>query len=145
MNTYSFRAPFAYDTDKASLDAGLLCEDESLALQSEKDDADINVIVKRFGLTGQLPDDLRMPVSGDFTQVPDFHTAMNLVRQTQEEFLKVPAEVRAEFGNDPQAFMAFFEKEENRERAQKLGLLKPPVVPPPPVRVEMVNTPPDVK
>ena len=45
--------------------------------------------------------------SGDFTNIPDFHTAMNLVRQAQEEFVRIPADVRARFNNDPGRFMEF--------------------------------------
>ncbi len=124
MKVPFFRTGFNYDRDVASKESGLLCEDESLAIQSAAEEADINTIVRRFGLTGQLPDQVAMPRSGDFTNVPDFHTAMNLIRTTQEEFLRVPAEIRARFGNDPQAFMEFLEDEGNREEAHKMGLLK---------------------
>lgn len=120
-----FRTGFNYDRDAASNESGLECKDESLAIQSAEDESNINTIVRRFGLTGQLPDDVRMPQSGDFTGVPDFHTAMNLVRAAQEEFLRVPAHIRARFANDPQAFMHFLEDDSNRAEAEKLGLLKP--------------------
>lgn len=120
-----FRTGFNYDRDAASNESGLECLDESLAIQSAEDESNINTIVRRFGLTGQLPDDVRMPQTGDFTGVPDFHTAMNLVRAAQEEFLRVPAHIRARFANDPQAFMSFLEDDSNRAEAEKLGLLKP--------------------
>ena len=119
-----FRTGFNYDRNAVSDDTGLKCEDESLAIQSAEEEANINTIVRRFNLTGELPNDFRMPQSGDFTGVPDFHTAMNLVVKAQEEFLKVPAQVRARFGNDPQAFMAFLEDDANREEAKRLGLLR---------------------
>lgn len=124
MKVPFLRTPFNYDRDKASDEAGLICEDESLAIQSAADEANINTIVRRFGLTGQLPDQVAMPRSGDFCGIPDFHTAMNLIRTTQEEFLRVPAEIRAKFGNDPQSFMEFLEDEGNRDEARKMGLLK---------------------
>lgn len=119
------RSSFNYDRDLVSEDTGLICEDESLAVQAAAEEADINTIVRRFGLTGQLPDQVAMPRSGDFTSIPDFHTAMNLVRQAQEEFVRVPAEIRARFNNDPQRFMQFFEDEANRDEAVKLGLVRP--------------------
>ncbi len=118
------RTPYNYDRDLASDESGLSCTDESLAIQSAEEEANINTIVRRFGLTGQLPDQVAIPRSGDFTNIPDFHTAMNLIRKTQEGFLQVPAEVRARFNNDPQQFMEFFEDEGNREEAMKMGLLK---------------------
>lgn len=119
------RAPYNYDGDQVSAETGLVCDDESLAIQSAEEESNINTIVRRFGLTGQLPDQVAMPRTGDFTNIPDFHTAMNMVRQAQEEFLRIPADVRARFQNDPQQFMQFFEKEENREEAVKLGLVLP--------------------
>jgi len=133
-----FSTGFNADNDQLSFDSGLCCEDESLAIQSAKDEADINTIVRRFGLTGELPSDLAMPQSGDFTNIPDFHTAMNLIRETQEEFLRVPAEIRARFNNDPQRFMQFVEDDANRDEARKMGLLKTPDLPVPPMRVEVV-------
>lgn len=118
------RSGYNYDRDDVSRETGLLCEDESLAIQSAADEADINTIVRRFGLTGELPSAVAIPRTGDFTNIPDFHSAMNLVRQAEEEFLRIPAHIRAEFHNDPQEFMAFVEDESNRDKAKELGLLK---------------------
>lgn len=109
--------------------SALRCLDESLALQSAEEESNINTIVRRFGLTGELPNDVAIPRTGDFTGAPDFHTAMNLVRQANEEFLRVPAHIRARFGNDPGAFIAFIEDEANRDEAARLGLLKMVVAP----------------
>lgn len=124
------RSSFNYDRDVVSLETGLACPEESLAIQSAEAESNINTIVRKFGLTGELPGQVAMPQSGDFTNIPDFHTAMNLIRTTQEAFLRVPAEVRARFGNDPQAFMTFVEDDANRDEARRLGLLKPEVVVP---------------
>ena len=67
------RSPYNYDMDEASDLSGLRCEDESLAIQSARDETDINTIVRRFGLTGELPGDFDMPQSGDFTNVHGCH------------------------------------------------------------------------
>lgn len=125
------RSAYNYDADKASVESGLECPDDSLAVQSAEEEANINTIVRRFGISGQLPDQVAMPQSGDFTNLPDFHTAMNLVRQAQEEFVRVPAEIRARFSNDPQKFMTFFEDPANYDEALKLGLVnaRPPSAP----------------
>lgn len=135
------RSTFNYDRDEASNASALTCEDESLAIQSAEEESNINTIVRRFGITGELPGDYAMPQSGDFTGIPDFHTAMNLVRQAQEEFVKVPAHIRARFGNDPQAFMAFVEDDANRDEARRLGLLKPVPQAPEPQLVRVVSEP----
>ena len=118
------RSAYNYSVDDVSLESGLDCPDESLAIQSAEEESNINTIVRRFGLTGELPSDLRMPLSGDFVGIGDFHSAMNTVRAAQEEFLRVPADVCARFANDPAQFMAFLENPDNRDEARKMGLLR---------------------
>lgn len=129
-----------YDREAASRESGLECKDLSLARQSEAEDADINVIVKRFGLTGKLPANVRMPVYGDFTGVSDYREAMEAVRMADESFMRMPADVRLRFHNDPAEFVDFVGKEENREEAIKLGLVEPKVEPvaPEPMLVKVV-------
>jgi phage internal scaffolding protein len=125
-----FNTGFNKDNDAISLETGIVCPEESMAVQSAEEESNINTIVRRFGLSGELPNNLRMPQSGDFTNVPDFHTAMNLVRQAQEEFVRVPAEIRARFNNDPARFMSFLDDESNYDEALKLGLVNPRSVSP---------------
>lgn len=126
-----FNTGFNMNQNEISDATGLACADESMAVQSAEEESNINTIVRRFGISGELPNNLRMPQSGDFTNLPDFHTAMNLVRQAQEEFVRVPAEIRARFNNDPARFMAFVEDEGNYDEALKLGLVNPRPVDPP--------------
>jgi phage internal scaffolding protein len=141
MRQQFLRSAYNYDVDAASVEAALTCEDASLAIQSAEEESNINTIVRRFGLTGELPNDVKMPQTGDFTNIPDFHTAMNIVRKTKEEFLRVPAEVRARFGNDPQAFMNFIEDDSNYDEARRLGLLKPVQAAAEPLAVRVVPEP----
>lgn len=133
-----FRTPHNYDADIVSLKTSLICDDESLAIQSAENECNINTIVKRFGLTGELPSDVAMPQSGDFTNIPDFHTAMNIVRASQEEFLRVPADIRERFANDPGKLIAFLDDDKNRDEARKLGFLRPEPVAPPPIDVRVI-------
>lgn len=123
------QASMNWDTDKASHDAGLDCDldnEPSLTHQSFKEECDINEIVRRFGLTGELPNDYTPPVSGDFTNVTDFQSAMNAVRAAEEQFMLVPAHIRERFNNDPQRLIEFLENDANRAEALTLGLLQPP-------------------
>lgn len=123
------RSAFNYDTDQASQEAATVIEGESMAQQQFKEECDINTIVERFGLTGDLPENLRLPVSGDFTGVVDFKTAMDAVSQAQSAFNELPAQLRARFENDPQRLMRFLENDKNREEAVELGLvMRPPEV-----------------
>lgn len=123
MKAVFVRSAYNYDGDLASLEAGLSCADKSLAVQSAAEECDINTIVKRFGLTGQLPSGVRAPTYGDFTEVVDFQTAMNAIATARESFDTLPAHVRARFQNDPAAFVDFCSDDANRAEAVKLGLV----------------------
>lgn len=115
-----------YDRDEASFVHGLKCDDKTLTQQQFKEDADINTIVARFGISGVMPSDFGMPASVDFTEaVTDYHTALNMVRQADEDFLTLPATIRERFRNDPQALMDFVENPNNLEEARSLKLAKP--------------------
>ena len=129
MKTLFLRTAFNYDTDKASFESGLDCQDETLTQQNFAEECDINTIVRRFGLTGQLPDNVRPPQYGDFDQVTDYHSALNAVREAGERFMALPAELRAEFRNDPQILMDFLADDKNRQRAADLGLVPQPPAP----------------
>jgi len=119
------RTPYNYDADSVSQETGLLCEDKSLAQQQFLEESDINTIVRRFNLTGQLPDNVRAPQYADFEAVFDFQTAMNAIRSAEESFMAMPAAVRSRFSNDPQLFVEFCSDPGNLDEARKLGLAMP--------------------
>lgn len=122
METF-IRNPYNYNKDQASVNSGLMCLDESRAIQNQKEEADINTIVKRFGLTGQLPTNKRTPQYGDFTGINDYQTALNAVIQADLAFSELPAHIRKRFNNNPEEFVEFCVNDENREEAEKLGLV----------------------
>lgn len=138
-----FRTGWNYDRDSASNESAVYCRDESKTDQSMKDEADINTIVRRFGLTGQLPHDVKMPTYADLTAVPSFHEAMQLVAEAREAFMEMPADVRTRFGNDAGAFADFCSDPANAEEMVKLGVAvkREPVVESV-QKVEIVNPPP---
>ncbi|QXP08168.1 MAG: internal scaffolding protein [Arizlama microvirus] len=119
------RTAFNYDRDLASLESALECADASMTQQSFQEECDINTIVRRFGLTGQLPVGVRAPTFGDFTGVFDFQSALGAVRDAEQAFNRMPADVRSRFGNDPNAFVNFCSDDRNREEAERLGLVLP--------------------
>lgn len=119
---YELRAFGNYDADEVSMATGFRCADDSVVQHQFADEVDINTIVRRFGLTGELPGDIKMPQSGDFSGIGDFHSAMSLVRSAQEEFMRVPAHIRARFSHDPQLFSEFFNDPANQDEAISLGL-----------------------
>lgn len=116
------RSAYNYDVDEASHASGLACLDDSLTKQSFREECDINTIVRNFGLTGELPDDVRPPTYGDFIGIFDFHSAMNAVALAKEAFDALPADVRARFHHDPGAFVDFCSNPANLDEMRKLGL-----------------------
>lgn len=124
----TFRSGFNSDPDVASLASGLVCPaDESQTQQQFAEECDINTLVRRFGLTGEMPLNPSMPMSGDFTGLTDFTSAMLMVRKAQEQFEELPAELRYRFANDPGRLIEFLDDPSNRAEAIKLGLVpKPP-------------------
>lgn len=120
------RSAFGYDADKVSEETGLFCVDPSLTVQSTKDECDINVIVDRFGITGQMPESLRVPRFEDFGDtVFDYRSAVEAIALAEDSFMSMPARVRAEFSNDPQVFLEFCSNAENLPRMRELGLALP--------------------
>lgn len=123
------RTPYNYDTNKASDESGLRCKDKSLTVQSMAEEADINVILKRFGVTGQLPQGVRIPIYEDFEGVFDFHSAMNLIAEAREGFDRLPADVRAKFNNDPGQLVDFVSDPANADKLADIGLANPKATP----------------
>lgn len=119
-----WRSGYNYDRDAVSEETGLKCEDKSLAVQDQKDDADINVIMKRFGITGALPVHQRVPLDEGFYGNFDFRESLEIVRAGEAAFNAQPADVRNRFRNNPALFLEFFGDPANTEEAVKLGLAK---------------------
>lgn len=98
-------------------------------------DADINEIVKRFGVKdGSIPPMALNPrYFGDFENVPDFREALDNIREANDRFAMLPADIRSRFNNNPLDLFAFVENPANDDEAVRLGLLRKipePVVPP---------------
>lgn len=130
------RTPFNYDRDAASRLTAVVCELDTRTQQQFKEECDINTIAKNFGITGRLPEGVRMPTYGDFEDVTDFQSALNAARRASQSFMEMPAAVRERFANSPQKFLEFCSDANNREEAISLGLVPAPrvsaQVPPPP-------------
>lgn len=116
------RTAHNYDMSVASDESGLICSDPSLAQQQFREDSDINTIIRRFNLSGQLPQGVSAPQYGDFTAVTDYHSALNVVRAADEAFMALPAHVRKQFSDDPAAFVDFAVDPKNFDELEKMGL-----------------------
>jgi len=121
------RTAYNYDTNAASNASGLVCEEPTRAQQHHKDECDINVILERFGKTGQMPVSALSAHYGDFTGVNDYHTALNTLIAAESEFDALPAKLRMEFANDPSNLIEFLNDPNNKDKAIELGLVNPPI------------------
>ena len=119
------RTMYNYDRDKVSRETATYCEPETRTQQQFKDECDINVLMERFGVTGTIPQKIRPPMQEEYEGVFDFQTAMNVVREAREAFMQMPSGVRARFQNNPGIFTEYFQDPENRQEAEKLGLVIP--------------------
>lgn len=135
------RTPYNYNMDEASVKSGLACNDPTRTQQHDKEDADINTLVKRFGLTGTMPQLDRVPLQGDFHNITDFQSAMNALVEARDQFMKLPADTRKEFDNDPHQFLEFTSNEKNKDKMREMGLLKPVQAEPEPIKVRVIPDP----
>lgn len=118
-----FRTLYTYD-DAYSHEFGSANNEPSMTQQSDMADADINIIMQRYGATGQLPQVQLEALSGDFTTVGDYRACVERIKAAEEAFMNVDAKVRKEFDNDPARFIEFVNNPENKEQLQKWGLAK---------------------
>lgn len=126
MNPLPFKT--RYNHNPAS-ERDLSCELPSLTDQQFKDDADINILCARYRERGYYYNPLapmrekpRMPQFGDFSALPDIHTALKTVEQANEMFMRLPAEIREACGHDPAQFLALEKNPQMQELLKKYGL-----------------------
>lgn len=121
------RAAGRYDPDPLSLGTGTANSDPSLTDQSQAVEADINTIVQRFKLTGEIPVSQRtpFPMDVDFDEIFDYQEAQHAILRARASFASLPAEVRTTFQNDALAFADFASDPKNLEKLQGWGLAPP--------------------
>lgn len=104
---------------------------EKVTQDSFAREADINELVKRFGIVDEAipPQALDPRFYGDVTGIPDLRTMLDRARAAEAAFMSLPAAVRSRFQNSAGRLWAFVSDPRNREEAVKLGLLaaRPPV------------------
>ncbi|WNK15111.1 MAG: internal scaffolding protein [Microvirus sp.] len=126
MNRFHWRSAYDHTEEAQGLAAGTVNDERSLTQQHFTEDADINVIVRRFGLDkAPLPTEAIDPgFYGDFTNVPDLRTALELVRDAENKFMDLPAELRKRFDNSAAKMWHFVNDPNNADLAVKWGLLR---------------------
>lgn len=131
------------DHDQVSARTGLVCNLPTRTQQQFRDETDINTILKRFGVTGRLPLTAKQPLVGDFSDIGDFQTALQAVEDANDNFMQLPASVRARFGHSPRQFVEFCVNPANIEevRALKLAPQAKPAIPSEPTELPDGNKP----
>ncbi len=114
---------------------GIKFDQPSQTLQSFKNDADINCIIARFENTGVLVDPTvpvsRTPQFGDYSSMPSYQEAQNVIVAANNAFNDLSAKIRERFGNDPAAYFDFVqslkEGSEDYAEAIRLGIIDKPL------------------
>lgn len=103
----------------------------SLTKKSFKRDCDINFIMKKYkqiygeDFVKYLPS-VTGGHFGDFSEIPDYRTAIENVRMAQESFMKIPAEIRRRFNDDPAVFLEYAQNPSNFDDLCAMGLAHKP-------------------
>lgn len=113
---------------------GVKFTEPSATLQSFKDDADINCIIARYENTGVLVDPTvpvsRTPNFGDFSDLPTYQEAQNVIIAAKNAFGNLSSKIRERFNNDPAAYFDFVRSlqkgSEAYDEAIRLGIVNEP-------------------
>jgi len=112
-------------------------------VQSEKDACDINQIVKRLRTGGVINVNTNTARYGDVSSVPDYQTALDVIRRAEGLFAGLPSNVRARFANDPGMMIDFLQDPANRDEGVRLGLIVAPAPAPVPEAPGRASIPPE--
>lgn len=117
----------------------IVFEGKGRTKQQDKDACDVNMMMAKYQRTGVLPGQNNFaPQYGDFSNVSDYQTAVQQIKEAETDFAALPSKIRGRFNNDPLDLINFMTDEANRDEAIKLGLMPetdpvvetPEVIPP---------------
>lgn len=112
-------------SDATAIDTGSV----SLVQQQFGDEVDINTIVRRFGLTREMPSGVAGGVYGDFTGIEDYDGAVAAIERAHQGFLTLAPSVREQFHNDPGELIRFAQAVPEDEFMARFREDEPVVVP----------------
>jgi phage internal scaffolding protein len=94
----------------------------TLTKQEFKKDTDLNVIMRKFQVTGAL-DHVTMH-SGNYGDASplDYHQAKTIIANANSMFEDLPSNIRNRFDNQPEKFLEFVQTESNYDEAKELGI-----------------------
>lgn len=112
-----------FDPDELSLESATANLEPSMTQQHLGPETDINLMMRRYALTGELPVRRGVAEYGEFDEAMDYRTMIEVVEQGKRAFASVPSAIRARFENDPGQFLDWIHNEENYGEAESLGLV----------------------
>lgn len=113
----------------------------SRTLQASKDECDVNKILAKYKKTGVISHLNKYEGKyDDVSDTVDYQTALNIVRESDEVFKSLPADVRSRFANNPAEFFEFVHDPKNIDEMVSMGLARAPAPPPEPVQVRVVDS-----
>lgn len=138
---FTIRHQYDDEHDAALRDATDIVNNEpSLTKQEFTDNADINIVMKRFGIDdgALLPQAADPRYYGDFTDATDLRESLDRTTNALERFNQLPAEIRRRFDHSPVELHRFIMDPANAEEAITLGLLHRDAAPPKPEPMQVV-------
>lgn len=93
-------------------------------------EVNINQIIKRAKKYGLPMDNDKKGIYADVSNLPNYQEAFDFVRQADNDFMKMPSEIRNRFDNNPHKMINFLRDPNNLEESIKLGLREKKVPPP---------------
>lgn len=113
---------------------------EDMCEQHHKQACDVNNILKQYDKTGLLTHVNNTQAHyGDFTEINEYQTSLNMVIEAQNSFMELPSAIRKRFGNDPGLFIEFVTNPENASEMVEMGLSNAPVGEPEPLKVSVIE------
>jgi hypothetical protein len=110
------RTPYNYDRDEVSKNTALVFNDETLTQQNFKDDADLNIMIRKYGV---LPVQEVNWDEFDSSVIPsDYHQLQNQLIEADQAFMGLPAELRSQVDNDPAKLLALISQKEAEAKAE---------------------------
>lgn len=99
---------------------------KSMTKQEFKKDTDLNVIMRKFQVTGAM-DHVNMHQGNYGQHSPlDYHQARTVIAEANSMFEDLPSSVRNRFDNEPAKFLDFVQNENNYDEARELGIALAP-------------------
>lgn len=107
----------------------IIDEREDKTQQKFESESNINTIMSKYNnnvdilnASLRIQGATRQPQYGDFSNIPDFAQANQMIIDANDAFMQLPAKLREKFSNDPSKLISWLDNPDNDSEAIKLGL-----------------------